>query len=160
MKLSSKEAISLMLDGEVLERNNVLNLKARYVYSEGFLITDGKDTYPVDNAYWLTDGWQVQKKYNPIPKEWTNDWANYRAVDANGELYEYIHRPCKDHAMWVTTANIPPCGENTYFISEGHDPTNWENSLQPRLTTSTEPTTTGEQSILNRIERIEKALGL
>ena len=144
MKLASKEAIGLMLDREVLVNNKG---NQAWFENDGFMMNDkSKDSYLIRDS-WQTEGWELQKKHNPIPKEWTNDWANWRAVGKDGKLREFSSTPTLLSDEWKPFFTFA-------IISEGHDPTNWENSLESRTLT------TGEQSILKRIERIEKALGL
>ena len=71
-------------------------------------------------------------KYKPIPTEWTNEWAECRAVDADGRLWEYENN-LKDIAFkgpcWYRKTNSERKAE---AVSEGHDPTNWQNSLEQR----------------------------
>ncbi len=66
------------------------------------------------------------KKYAPLPTEWTHDWARWRAVDDNGELWEYEEKPHIQSACWSVL------GDHLRLISAKHDPSNWENSLQER----------------------------
>ena len=62
----------------------------------------------------------------PIPDEWTHDWASWRAVDADGRLFEYADLPTVVANMWRADK------EDWYFVSTGHDPTNWRESLEKR----------------------------
>jgi len=78
-----------------------------------------------------TGGWykvsKIKPQYKPIPTEWAHDWARWRAVDSDGFLHEYSLKPyfLYDTDRWH--------GDGVaYFISDGHDPTNWENSLEER----------------------------
>jgi len=70
----------------------------------------------------LTD---PNKKYAPLPTKWTFDWARYRAINHFGELWEFDHKPIARRKVWHTTGD-------SEFISEGHDPSNWKNSLEER----------------------------
>ena len=70
-------------------------------------------------------------QYKPIPTEWINDWAEWRAIDPDGRLFEYKTRPyagktAGEAKEWLVN--------NKYYspISGGHDPTNWEDSLEQR----------------------------
>jgi hypothetical protein len=146
MKLASKEAIGFMLDGEVLIDDE--GGKVWYCDTERFRY-QYMDTQPepIDKA-WTTSGWELQKKYKPIPKEWTNDWANYRSVDKDGELWEYVKKPRAGNDTWGILIG------NYKQIPGLYDPTNWENSLEEREREPEEPT------ISDRLSRIEKHLGL
>jgi len=75
----------------------------------------------------LTD---PDKKYAPLPTKWTNDWARWRAVDSYGRLVEFGKRPLT-HDVFVWW---PVLGgsHKVAIISDGHDPSNWENSLEER----------------------------
>ena len=75
----------------------------------------------------LTD---PNKKYAPLPTKWTNDWARWRAVDSYGRLVEFGKRPLT-HDVFVWW---PVLGgsHKVAIISDGHDPSNWENSLEER----------------------------
>ena len=70
----------------------------------------------------LTD---PNKKYAPLTTKWTFDWARYRAINHFGELWEFDHKPIAQRKVWHTTGD-------SEFISEGHDPSNWKNSLEER----------------------------
>jgi hypothetical protein len=87
----------------------------------------------------LTD---PNKKYAPIPTEWTHDWARFRALDDNGELWEFAEKPKKEidpvTMRWISIFGV------TSLISRGHDPSNWENSLEERPRKQTRPMTARE----------------
>jgi len=57
---------------------------------------------------------------------WINDWANYQAVDEDGDLCEYEYEPVRASDMFV-----PYKGAQS-IVSEGNDATNWQNSLVKR----------------------------
>jgi hypothetical protein len=65
------------------------------------------------------------EQYTPLPTEWTHDWARWRAVDESGVLVEYESKPGIRDIFWR-------CIRRYQVISSGHDPSNWENSLQER----------------------------
>jgi hypothetical protein len=72
-------------------------------------------------------------QYKPIPKEWTNDWAECRAVDADGKLWEYANSFDKMEmrgSFWQRTT--PFRDRMVGCVSEGHDHTNWQDSLEQR----------------------------
>ena len=182
MKLASKEAIGLMLDGEVLVNPEG---KSAWLSNNGFIVSWISSTkIPITDS-WQSDGWELKsKQYNPIPKEWTNEWANWRAVDKSGCLYEFTDRPKLFPGRWHSPFK-------TGQISGGHDPTNWGNSLEARPKNTDykisvkvdigesawqdlhewgmgfipphihqEKIKFEEEKLQSRIERIEKALGL
>ena len=64
--------------------------------------------------------------YVPIPTEWTHGWASWRAVDKAGVLFEYSKsKPIRTDDGWIN-------GGSVRWISKGHDPTNWKDSLEER----------------------------
>ena len=65
-------------------------------------------------------------QYKPIPTEWTNDWAEWRAVDQSGDLCEFQWQPGLSCDGWISE------GYMFNYVSKGHDPTNWQDSLEQR----------------------------
>lgn len=68
----------------------------------------------------------MSEQYKPLP-DWSEIDPKYkwRAVDDNGELYYYKKKPCLFAGFWNSS------GESVLW-SEGHDQTNWRESLQAR----------------------------
>jgi len=66
------------------------------------------------------------KQYRPIPTEWTHDWARWRVVNERGQLIEFSEKPVLLYNRWFSRY-----GKDS-FISPGHGPSNWENSLEER----------------------------
>ena len=71
----------------------------------------------------LTD---PNQKYTPLPTKWYNAWARLSAVNGYGELWEFEHRPYMMQSKWVVSHG------KYAMVSFGHDPSNWENSLEER----------------------------
>jgi ribosomal protein L37AE/L43A len=108
---------------------------------EGWVSENGKDWVPkkltgadisskrpfntADNLNKFASLTDPNKTYKPLGP-WVNDWANWRAVDSDGRLFEYPERPGKNDVVWTGS------GVTFQHISNGHDPTNWENSLEER----------------------------
>ena len=64
--------------------------------------------------------------YVPIPTEWTHGWSSWRAVDKAGVLFEYSKsKPIRTDDGWINGGSVRP-------ISKGHDPENWQDSLEER----------------------------
>ena len=68
------------------------------------------------------------KKQNEIDTtpDWSNapDWANWLAMDSEGEWHWYENKPEKEFVFWL------PTGGRFAFIKTDTD--NWESSLQQR----------------------------
>jgi len=79
----------------------------------------------------LTD---PNKKYTPIPTEWSTSWAMYRSVDVGGFLCEYEMEPIIDQESLTWTQQTEGYEDvSMRYISYGHDPSNWKNSLEKRV---------------------------
>jgi hypothetical protein len=78
----------------------------------------------------LTDPNKTHKPLGP----WVNDWARWRAVDSDGKLFEYERKPIiRLSVVWdYPDRDILHYQSLFELISEGHDPANWENSLEKR----------------------------
>jgi hypothetical protein len=67
----------------------------------------------------------------PEPTEipWRNDWATHRAIDRDGDLYEYDHSPMLMYHEWYVGTS-----HNCEFIINT-DASDWRNSLEERPST-------------------------
>ena len=70
------------------------------------------------------------QQYKPIPTEWAYSHSKWRAVDHLGRLLEFMGKPVVDgpNSGWINVL----IEDNGQFVSTGHDPTNWQNSLEQR----------------------------
>lgn len=76
-------------------------------------------------------------QYKPLPP-WSEmpDWAMFRAVDCDGELYGYEKEPLITRNAFILLSDAPVRIRSMGF---GYDPTNWQNSLEARPETQDAP---------------------
>jgi len=66
---------------------------------------------------------------------WINEWAQWRAVDANGDLHEYQSRPifAIDSGRWDNHPETPLNLTKYRYIGSEYDASQWMNTLQERV---------------------------
>jgi hypothetical protein len=95
----------------------------------------GKVAFPFftnEDGYGFCSLTNPHPQYKPIPTEWTNDWAECRAVDADGRLWEYENIVDDISFTGHYWYRLPDTNKRAECISKGHDPTNWKDSLEQR----------------------------
>lgn len=126
-------------DGEIFEYENMpIIIDNRWNRNNGFHVCVGYvDSNDTDE--WKSSLEQRVKSKDSYSIKWVNDWANWRAYDEDGDLYEYEREPGTYKSQWGSVI-----GGRYVSISNGGCDTrpDWKETLEQRVRSEEKPAST------------------